>query len=68
MNHFPLTIYGVLFGVGFLISLCLTPLVRKLAYLKGYVAVPKDNRWHKKKTALMGGVGIFCSVFFTWLL
>jgi len=68
MNHLPLYFYGVLFTVGFFFSLCLTPLVRKIAYVKGYVAVPKDNRWHKKKTALMGGVGIFCSVFSTWLI
>ena len=60
--------YLMLFGGSFLFSLCLTPLVRKLARAKGQVAVPKDNRWHKKETALMGGVAIFISTLVIWFL
>ena len=44
------------FGGSFFLSLILTPVVRKVAIASGQVAVPKDNRWHKKPTALLGGV------------
>jgi UDP-GlcNAc:undecaprenyl-phosphate GlcNAc-1-phosphate transferase len=49
------------------VSLCLTPLVRAFALRTGRVAVPKDTRWHKKETALMGGVAIFVSTMAVWL-
>ena len=52
----------------FALSLVLTPLVRKLAISFGKVAVPKDNRWHKKTTALLGGVSIFGSMLIVWVL
>jgi UDP-GlcNAc:undecaprenyl-phosphate GlcNAc-1-phosphate transferase len=50
------------------LSLCLTPLVRTFALRTGRVAVPKDTRWHKKETALMGGVAIFVSTMAIWLV
>jgi len=34
----------------------------------GYVAVPKQDRWHKKETALLGGTAIFFSVVLVWLI
>ena len=49
------------------LSLCLTPLVRTFALRTGRVAVPKDTRWHKKETALLGGVAIFGSTMAVWL-
>jgi UDP-GlcNAc:undecaprenyl-phosphate GlcNAc-1-phosphate transferase len=49
------------------LSLCLTPLVRRFALRTGRVAVPKDTRWHKKETALMGGVAIFVSTMAVWI-
>ena len=42
--------------------LALTPLVRALARRWGMVAGLKSDRWHKKPTALMGGVAIFVPV------
>lgn len=39
--------------------LATTPLIIKLANYKGWVVYPRDDRWHKKPTALMGGIGIF---------
>ncbi|MGE5840823.1 MAG: hypothetical protein ACM335_01005 [Deltaproteobacteria bacterium] len=50
-----------------LLSLCLTPMVRTFALRTGRVAVPKDSRWHKKETAMMGGVAIFASTMAVWL-
>jgi len=49
------------------LSLCLTPLVRTFALRTGRVAVPKDTRWHKKETALMGGVAVFVATMAVWL-
>ncbi|MGD9041888.1 MAG: glycosyl transferase, partial [Desulfobacteraceae bacterium] len=65
-----LSIYVYLFFVagGFLLSLILTPLVKRLAVATGQVAVPKDTRWHKKETPLMGGVSIFLSFMIVWVL
>ena len=48
------------------LSLVLTPLVKKLAVRSGQVAVPKDNRWHRKETALLGGISIFFSMVSAW--
>jgi UDP-GlcNAc:undecaprenyl-phosphate GlcNAc-1-phosphate transferase len=56
------------FLLSFLLCLGLTPLVRGFAKRTGRVAVPKDTRWHKKETALLGGVAIFASVIPAWLL
>jgi UDP-GlcNAc:undecaprenyl-phosphate GlcNAc-1-phosphate transferase len=55
------------FGISFAVSLALTPLIRKLALKSGQVAIPRDNRWHRKETALLGGVAIFLAVLSTWL-
>lgn len=45
-------------------SLCLifTPIVRIVAIKNGWVAKPREDRWHKKTTALMGGIAIFIGI------
>jgi UDP-GlcNAc:undecaprenyl-phosphate GlcNAc-1-phosphate transferase len=60
--------YLIPFASAFLLSLALTPLVRKLALASGKVAVPRETRWHKKETALLGGVAVFVSTLAAWLL
>jgi UDP-GlcNAc:undecaprenyl-phosphate GlcNAc-1-phosphate transferase len=50
------------------LALALTPAVRLLARRAGLVAKPKTDRWHKKPTAMMGGVGIWLAVVITYLL
>ena len=40
------------------IALGLTPLCRAFAHRSGFVAKPKDDRWHRRPTALFGGVAI----------
>ncbi len=45
-----------LFALG--LSLVLTPVCRAIAHRAGYVAKPKEDRWHKRPTALFGGVAI----------
>jgi len=61
-------IYLSIFGLGCALSLVLTPLARRIAIKSGHVAVPKDDRWHRKETALFGGVSIFCATLAAWLL
>jgi UDP-GlcNAc:undecaprenyl-phosphate GlcNAc-1-phosphate transferase len=58
--------YAIPFAGSFLLSLILTPLVRWMALRTGQVAIPRDTRWHKKATPLMGGVAIFLSAIITW--
>lgn len=68
MVQTPIHIALLAAGMSFVLSLALTPLVRKLALKTGQVAVPKSDRWHRKETALLGGVGIFCSVLAAWII
>jgi UDP-GlcNAc:undecaprenyl-phosphate GlcNAc-1-phosphate transferase len=51
----------------FVLALLLTPLVRALARRWGAVARPKIDRWHKKPTAMLGGVAVFLSVIITYV-
>jgi UDP-GlcNAc:undecaprenyl-phosphate GlcNAc-1-phosphate transferase len=52
----------------FVLALLFTPAVRALARRLGAVARPKADRWHKKPTAMLGGVAIFLSVVVTYLV
>ncbi|MCA1623251.1 MAG: glycosyl transferase [Acidobacteria bacterium] len=51
-----------------LLSIVLTYVVRRWARRYGYVAAPKANRWHKKPTAMMGGVAIFLTTVVVYAL
>lgn len=46
-------------GAAMLIAVLSTLGVRAFAHKFGYVAKPKTDRWHKRPTAMLGGVGIF---------
>ena len=56
-----LFLYVTLFLLALAFSAVLTPLVRKMALRLGQVAEPREDRWHTRPTALMGGVAIFAS-------
>ena len=43
-------------------SAILTPAVRWVAIKEGWIAKPSSDRWHKKPTALMGGIAIFAAI------
>ncbi len=53
-------------AVAAILALVLTPLVRLLARRIGMVAKPKTDRWHKKPTAMLGGVAIWLSVVISY--
>ncbi|MCU1280273.1 MAG: glycosyl transferase [bacterium] len=56
------------FGIALAASVVLTLLVRTVARRFKLVATPRPDRWHKKPTALYGGVGIFASFIVTTVL
>ncbi len=68
MKVLPLYSYLTIFAGSFVLSAWLTPVVRKWALSLGKIAVPQDDRWHKKETALMGGISIYVSYITVWIL
>jgi UDP-GlcNAc:undecaprenyl-phosphate GlcNAc-1-phosphate transferase len=50
------------FGPPFLLAVIFTPLVRMVAMRHQWVAHPTAERWHKKSTALMGGIAIYLAM------
>lgn len=54
-------------GVALCLTLLLTPVVRFLARRSGVVARPVADRWHKKPTAMLGGVAIFLGVTISYI-
>jgi UDP-GlcNAc:undecaprenyl-phosphate GlcNAc-1-phosphate transferase len=53
---------AVYFSIALTGSLVLTPICRVVAGRLGYVAKPKDDRWHKRPTPLLGGIAIVAVV------
>ncbi len=60
--------YASSFGLAFALGLVATFLTRTAARRFGLVAKPRADRWHKKPTALFGGVGIFVGFVATYFL
>ena len=54
--------------ISFVLSIGLTYLVRGYARKQNFVATPKLDRWHKKPTAMLGGVAIFLTTTLMYLL
>ena len=48
-------------GISVIAAALLTLLVRGFARKFDFVAKPKSDRWHKRPTAMLGGVAIFVS-------
>ena len=55
-------------AASFALALVLTPVVRAVARSIGMVAKPKTDRWHKRPTAMLGGVAIWLSVVISYLI
>ena len=49
-------------AASFVLAVGLTPLVAAFARRYGVVAKPKTDRWHKKPTAMLGGIAIWLAV------
>jgi UDP-GlcNAc:undecaprenyl-phosphate/decaprenyl-phosphate GlcNAc-1-phosphate transferase len=54
---------GVPLVVAFALSLAVVPLCRLTATRLGYIARPREDRWHRGTVALFGGVGIAIVLF-----
>ncbi|HKS10619.1 MAG TPA: MraY family glycosyltransferase, partial [Pyrinomonadaceae bacterium] len=55
-------------AAAFVLALLLTPLVRAFARRTGMVAKPKSDRWHKKPTAMLGGIAIWATVIICYFV
>ncbi len=54
--------------ISFVSAVLLTYAVRGAARRYGFVAKPKADRWHKKPTAMMGGVAIFLTTVIIYIV
>ncbi len=54
--------------ISFIFSIFITFGVRAFARKQGIVAKPKSDRWHKKPTAMLGGLAIFLTTVIVSLL
>lgn len=55
-------------GAAFGLSLVLVPAVRAWSLRTGRVARPREDRWHRKPTAMLGGAGFFLAFLLSLLL
>src|SRR3954452_22870903 len=55
-------------AVAAILSIVCTLAVRSFAVRHDFVAKPKSDRWHKKPTAMLGGVAIFAATAIAYLL
>ena len=55
-------------GAAAVLSVLLTLAVRSFAVRYRFVAKPKSDRWHKRPTAMLGGVGIFMATGVAYFL
>ncbi|HKY28588.1 MAG TPA: hypothetical protein VJM12_11680 [Pyrinomonadaceae bacterium] len=55
-------------GVAFALGVALTPLVRLLARRLGLIAKPKTDRWHKRPTAMLGGLAIWLATLIAYFI
>ncbi|MFC1621569.1 hypothetical protein ACFL2G_04630 [Candidatus Omnitrophota bacterium] len=60
--------YLIPFLTSFALSILLTPVVRRVTIVKGLVAKPREDRWHKRTTALFGGIAIFASFIIPYVI
>jgi UDP-GlcNAc:undecaprenyl-phosphate GlcNAc-1-phosphate transferase len=51
--------FALCFGVALGISVSLTPLVAHWGRTHGMVDVPRNDRWHRQPTPLLGGIAIY---------
>ncbi len=52
----------LVFAVSLALSAGLTPAVRMVAARRGWIDRPSSDRWHRKPTALMGGIAIYLAL------
>ncbi len=68
MNTIDLFKYLLSFLLSFSLSLLIIPFIIRFANRFGFIAEPKEDRWHKTPVALLGGVGIFISFIVSFIV
>jgi UDP-GlcNAc:undecaprenyl-phosphate GlcNAc-1-phosphate transferase len=58
-SRVEIALFASALALGVVISALLTPLVGRWARAHGMVATPRQDRWHRKPTPLLGGVAIY---------
>lgn len=53
------------FLVALLISIIAVPFVKKFSIIQGKFVAPRDDRWHRKPTPSLGGIGMFLGFTFS---
>ena len=59
MSHFFIPVFALI------LSLIIIPIVRRVSTSLSIIAKPRDDRWHKKPTPTLGGVGIYFAFIIT---
>src|SRR5690242_3833081 len=54
--------YGIVFGVAFVTTFALTPVVRRLAIRRELLVAPGERRVHERPMPNLGGVAMLCGV------
>lgn len=54
--------YSLTALIAFCLCFFLTPIIRRLAHHRGWLAYPVKDRWHQTPTALMGGMAIYLAM------
>ncbi len=49
--------------VALAVTAALTPVIIRLAHQRGWVVAPREDRWHRRPTAIFGGIGIAAGFF-----
>jgi len=60
--------YLIPFLLSFSLSMLITPIVKRIAIIKGCIAKPREDRWNKNSTALFGGIAIFLSFIIPYVI
>lgn len=60
--------YLIPFLLALLLSFFLTPIIIRISNKYGFIVEPREDRWHKKPTALLGGIGIFLAFIIPYLI
>ncbi|MDD5652724.1 MAG: hypothetical protein PHT31_01005 [Candidatus Omnitrophica bacterium] len=56
------------FLIPFFLSLIATPVIRAIAIKNNLIAYPRADRWHKKPTAILGGIAIYLASIISFFL
>ncbi|MEP6944324.1 MAG: glycosyl transferase [Acidobacteriota bacterium] len=62
------TNFLLVLAASFVAGIAMTLLTRSVAWRLDFVAKPKSDRWHKRPTAMLGGVAIFVTTIVIYLL